>query len=69
MKIPLLSDTRRTISTDYGVLKEDEGIAYRWAAIMELHKALCPLVYEPISKSFCVRGHNRLPSFHVHRLF
>lgn len=30
MKIPLVSDTRRTISTDYGVLKEDEGIAYRW---------------------------------------
>lgn len=30
MKIPLVSDTRRTISTDYGVLKEDEGISYRW---------------------------------------
>lgn len=30
MKIPMVSDTRRTISTDYGVLKEDEGIAYRW---------------------------------------
>ena len=30
MKIPLVADTRRTISTDYGVLKEDEGIAYRW---------------------------------------
>lgn len=30
MKIPLVSDTRRTISTDYGVLKEDEGIAFRW---------------------------------------
>lgn len=29
MKIPMVSDTRRTISTDYGVLKEDEGIAYR----------------------------------------
>lgn len=29
MKIPLVSDTRHTISTDYGVLKEDEGIAYR----------------------------------------
>ncbi|KAG8013973.1 Peroxiredoxin-1 [Nibea albiflora] len=28
MKSPLVSDTRRTISTDYGVLKEDEGIAY-----------------------------------------
>lgn len=30
MNIPLVSDTRRIISTDYGVLKEDEGIAYRW---------------------------------------
>lgn len=29
MKIPLVSDTRHTISSDYGVLKEDEGIAYR----------------------------------------
>lgn len=29
MKIPLVSDTRHTISADYGVLKEDEGIAYR----------------------------------------
>ena len=36
MKIPLVSDTRRTISTDYGVLKEDEGIAYRWVGLMEL---------------------------------
>lgn len=34
MKIPLVSDTRRTISTDYGVLKEDEGIAYRWDLIL-----------------------------------
>lgn len=33
MKIPLVSDTRRTISTDYGVLKEDEGIAYRWVCV------------------------------------
>ena len=30
MKIPLVADTRRTISTDYGVLKDDEGIAYRY---------------------------------------
>ena len=30
MKIPLVADTRRTISVDYGVLKEDEGIAYRY---------------------------------------
>lgn len=29
MKIPLVSDTKRVIARDYGVLKEDEGIAYR----------------------------------------
>lgn len=29
MKIPLVSDTKRAIAKDYGVLKEDEGIAYR----------------------------------------
>lgn len=31
MKIPLLADVNKSISTDYGVLKEDEGIAYRCA--------------------------------------
>lgn len=35
MKIPLVSDTRRIISTDYGVLKEDEGIAYRGLFIID----------------------------------
>uniref|UniRef100_A0A3B5KXJ2 thioredoxin-dependent peroxiredoxin n=1 Tax=Xiphophorus couchianus TaxID=32473 RepID=A0A3B5KXJ2_9TELE len=35
MKIPLVSDTRRTISTDYGVLKDDEGIAYRGLFIID----------------------------------
>ncbi|KAF7223160.1 peroxiredoxin-1 [Nothobranchius furzeri] len=35
MKIPLVSDIRRTISTDYGVLKEDEGIAYRGLFIID----------------------------------
>jgi len=29
MKIPLVSDTNRAIAKEYGVLKEDEGIAYR----------------------------------------
>lgn len=29
MKIPLVADLNKTISTDYGVLKEDDGIAYR----------------------------------------
>ncbi|XP_053293246.1 peroxiredoxin-1 [Pleuronectes platessa] len=35
MKIPLVADTRRTISTDYGVLKEDEGIAFRGLFIID----------------------------------
>jgi alkyl hydroperoxide reductase subunit AhpC len=29
MKIPVLADTNHQLSRDYGVLKEDEGIAYR----------------------------------------
>lgn len=29
MNIPLLADLTQSISRDYGVLKEDEGIAYR----------------------------------------
>lgn len=29
MKVPLVADTLKSISQDYGVLKEDEGIAYR----------------------------------------
>uniref|UniRef100_A0A8C3FYU2 Peroxiredoxin-1 n=1 Tax=Cyclopterus lumpus TaxID=8103 RepID=A0A8C3FYU2_CYCLU len=33
MKIPLVSDIQRTISTDYGVLKEDEG---RWYTFLGL---------------------------------
>ncbi|VDO64663.1 unnamed protein product [Haemonchus placei] len=32
MKIPVLADTNHQISKDYGVLKDDEGIAYRGAA-------------------------------------
>lgn len=29
MKIPLVADLTKKISKDYGVLKEDDGIAYR----------------------------------------
>lgn len=29
MKIPLLADLTKSISQDYGVLKEDDGIAFR----------------------------------------
>ncbi|XP_063075761.1 peroxiredoxin-1 [Engraulis encrasicolus] len=35
MKIPLVADTLRSIATDYGVLKEDEGIAYRGLFIID----------------------------------
>ena len=30
MKIPMLADRNQKIARDYGVLKEDEGIAYRF---------------------------------------
>ena len=29
MKIPVIADTNHQIARDYGVLKEDEGIAFR----------------------------------------
>ncbi|MBN3314298.1 PRDX1 protein, partial [Atractosteus spatula] len=35
MKIPLVADTLRSISKDYGVLKEDEGIAFRGLFIID----------------------------------
>jgi hypothetical protein len=30
MNIPLVSDPKRTIAQDYGVLKSDEGISFRY---------------------------------------
>ncbi|EYB97306.1 hypothetical protein Y032_0142g2349 [Ancylostoma ceylanicum] len=35
MKIPVLADTNHQIAKDYGVLKDDEGIAYRATAQFE----------------------------------
>ncbi|KAI1709936.1 ahpC/TSA family domain-containing protein [Ditylenchus destructor] len=35
MNIPVLADTNHKISRDYGVLKEDEGIAYRGLFIID----------------------------------
>ncbi|KAK0412396.1 hypothetical protein QR680_006188 [Steinernema hermaphroditum] len=35
MNIPILADTNHAISSDYGVLKEDEGIAYRGLFIID----------------------------------
>lgn len=34
MKIPLVADLTKSISRDYGVLKEDDGIAYRLATLL-----------------------------------
>ena len=33
MKIPLLSDLTKKISSDYGVLLESAGIALRWSVM------------------------------------
>ncbi|XP_023691997.1 peroxiredoxin-2-like [Brienomyrus brachyistius] len=35
MNIPLIADVTRSISHDYGVLKEDEGIAYRGLFVID----------------------------------
>ncbi|KAM8930106.1 peroxiredoxin-1 [Pelodytes ibericus] len=35
MKIPLVSDTKHSISKDYGVFKEDEGISFRGLFIID----------------------------------
>ncbi|XP_041640953.1 peroxiredoxin-2 [Cheilinus undulatus] len=35
MKIPLVADLTKTIAADYGVLKEDEGIAYRGLFVID----------------------------------
>ncbi|XP_067829137.1 peroxiredoxin-2 [Heptranchias perlo] len=35
MKVPLVADLTQSISKDYGILKEDEGIAYRGLFIID----------------------------------
>uniref|UniRef100_A0A8C5Q2W4 Peroxiredoxin-1 n=1 Tax=Leptobrachium leishanense TaxID=445787 RepID=A0A8C5Q2W4_9ANUR len=35
MKIPLLADSKRLISKDYGVLKEEDGVAFRGLFIID----------------------------------
>ena len=35
MKIPIIADFTKKIATDYGVLKEDEGVAYRGLFIID----------------------------------
>ncbi|CAL8365999.1 unnamed protein product [Boreogadus saida] len=35
MNIPLVADSRRTIATDYGVLKEEDGCAFRGLFIID----------------------------------
>lgn len=34
LDIPLLADVTKSLSHDYGVLKEDEGIAYRYCGTL-----------------------------------
>lgn len=36
MNIPLISDPKRTIAQDYGVLKADEGISFRYICTRKL---------------------------------
>lgn len=36
MNIPVIADTNHQISKDYGVLKEDEGIAFRGSFSLEV---------------------------------
>lgn len=40
MKIPLIADLTKTISRDYGVLKEDDGIAYRSVGLIIFKKVI-----------------------------
>ena len=40
LNIPLLADVTRSLSHDYGVLKKDEGIAYRGLIIIDGKGAL-----------------------------
>jgi len=40
MKIPLIADTTHSISKDYGVLKEDQGIAFRGLFIIDVKGVL-----------------------------
>lgn len=46
MKIPLVADLTKTISKDYGVLKEDDGIAYRWGRLRLLVSLLQHVSFE-----------------------
>ena len=40
MNIPILADVTKKVSTDYGVLKEDEGIAFRGLFIIDPNQNL-----------------------------
>jgi len=40
LNIPLLADVTRSLSEDYGVLKKDEGIAYRYCGALREHPIL-----------------------------
>ncbi|CAO3574508.1 unnamed protein product [Mortierella alpina] len=40
MKIPILADFTKKIATDYGILKEDEGVAYRGLFIIDPNQVI-----------------------------
>lgn len=52
MKIPLLADKTLEISKAYGVLKEDEGISFRWAISVRFFYYM----FEFLSTASCFKG-------------
>ncbi|XP_010295699.1 PREDICTED: peroxiredoxin-1 isoform X1 [Phaethon lepturus] len=54
MKIPLISDTKRVIAKEYGVLKEDEGIAYRGLFIIDEKGILRQITINDLPVGRCV---------------
>ncbi|XP_073443519.1 peroxiredoxin-2 [Dendrobates tinctorius] len=54
MNIPLLSDLKRTISKDYGVLKEEDGVAYRGLFIIDNKGILRQITINDLPVGRCV---------------
>ncbi len=54
MNIPVLADTNHAISRDYGVLKEDAGIAFR--SVAGLSSRTFAFISNAITKDLCNRG-------------
>uniref|UniRef100_A0A8C8YMR4 Peroxiredoxin-2 n=1 Tax=Prolemur simus TaxID=1328070 RepID=A0A8C8YMR4_PROSS len=56
LNIPLLADVSRSLSHDYGVLKDDEGIAYRYCRARWLTPVILALWEAEAGGSFKVRS-------------